>query len=454
MSIQSLIDNLEHLLINWPLFIFVIGVSIICTIAFRCIQLRYFIYSWKQILFPSKEETTKTGDMTPMQAFINTLSSNLGNGAIAGMATAIASGGPGAAFWVVFFGLLVMAARFAEVFLSVYFGAQAPIGTKVGGPMLYLRYVICGPALAYAYAVFCLWFGFISGCSIQTNSIRISLVTTFGEYLTPIFGAYVIHACAIVLFLFTVYVVAGGAARVVKISNALVPVKVILFFSTAFIILIYHAAAIIPAISLIVKSAFTPVAAIGGLLGFSVQQAIRFGMMRSIFASESGLGTAAIFFGFTGSKNPVQSALLSTLSTFLSTLVCFIVALCIIASGVWTSGLKSTDLTIAAYQTVFSGLSGGILVSFLSLTFGMGVLVSYAYLTREVWFFLTGGRFALAFSILYCLAALAGGLLDVDIVWKSSDIVMAFMLIINMLGILYLIPVIRKNVDLFMAQNK
>jgi AGCS family alanine or glycine:cation symporter len=461
-DIQLLVNKLGDLLVNWPLIIFVIGVAVLCTISLRFIQVRYFFFAWKQIFAPAKTETPSTGkvDMTPVQAFINTLSTNLGNGAIAGVATAIFSGGPGAALWIVIFGLLLMSVRFAEVFLSLYYASHpGSSSSRLGGPMLYLSFVPFGAALTWIYAILCCLFGFIGGSSIQTNSITLSLVTSaqttlqsnpslfFLAWITPM-------TCAIALTLFTFYVVFGGASRIVKLNDAIVPVKVIVFFSTTLIILFYHRNEIVSALSLICKSAFSPVAFMGGALGFSVLQAIRFGMIRTIFSTESGLGTAAILFGHTGSKTPVKDGIMSMLSTFISMVVCFIVALCIIASGAYlTPGLTSTALTGASFKTVF-GNSGTWVVTFLSTTFGIGVLVGYAYITREVWFFLTQGRFAMAFSILYCLFAFGGAMLDVTVIWNSSNIFLAIMLLINLFGVFYLLPVIKKSFDEFEKHSK
>lgn len=452
MNIQTVIDQINNVLISWPLFAFVIGTSLVCTIALRFIQFRYFFYAWKQVLFPQKEEVQTHGkvDMTPIQAFISTLSTNLGNGAIAGMATAIYAGGPGAALWVLIFGFLVMIVRFAEVFLGMHFGAELSESqsTKLGGPMLYLRKVPFGPTLAIIYAVMCLPFGFLGGNGVQSKSISVSLVTTFGQYgVTPLM-------CGIGLFLFMLYVVFGGAGRVVKVTEQIMLVKVIVFFSTTLIVIGYHYQAIWPALQLITSSAFNTTAVIGGAIGFTVLQAIRLGMARSIFASESGLGSAAILFGHTGSKSAVKDGIISTLSTFLSAVVCFIVALCIVVSGVWNSGLQSTDLTIAAFSTVFGPIIGGIAVSFLSITFGIGVAVSYAYITQEVWLFLTGGRGAKIFAILYSLCSFFAAIIDVQVVWDAATIPMVTMLIINLFGIIYLLPVIKKSVGNFIETNK
>jgi len=426
--------------VNWPLFIVVIGVCVVLAVGLNFIQLRYFVYAWKHILFPEKSKESHAGkvDMTPAQAFMNTLSSNLGNGSIAGVAMAIYAGGPGAALWIVICGFFLMAVRFAEAFLSMYYAQITPESTtrNLGGPMLYLRHVPGGKALAWTYGFFCLVFGLIGGNSYQTNSIRLSLGKTFN--ISPI-------VCAIVVTLFIVYIVFGGAERIIKFSVQIVPVKVIIFFGTTLVALAYHYKSIGAALALIVESAFAPTAIAGGLLGFTLQQAMREGIIASTFASESGLGTAGVLFGFTGSKNPMKDAITSMLSTFISTVVCFIVALCIISSGVWNSGETSTALTISSFQTVF-GSFGGYAVSFLSITFGIGVLVAYAYIALECWLFLTGGRFVNVFNFLYCLFAFGGALIDVSLLSAAAPIPQAALLVMNLFGILCLMPVIRKNV--------
>lgn len=448
MDIQSFTTSLSNILINWPLFIFVIGVSAICTFAFKFIQFRYLGFAFKQVFMPAKTETPRGNvDMTPMQAFINTLSTNLGNGAIAGTATAIASGGPGAAFWIVIFGLLLMAVRFAEVFLSLHYAASAPKDSVLGGPMLYLRNVAGGRYLTIVYGVLCILFGFLGGCSLQTNSITLSLVTTTQGTVLPLSPII----CAIILLLFTMYIVFGGAARIVALSDKIVPLKVITFLAATTMVLAYHYKTIGSALMLIMQGAFTPQAIMGGTLGFTIQLAIRYGMMRAIFATESGLGTSAILFGRTGSKEPVKDSIVAMLSTLISALFCFIIALCIVASGAWTSGLDSTALTAASFSTVFGGF-GHYVVTFLSVTFGAGVMVAYAYITKEAWLAITGGKYSTLFAVLYCLSAVLGAILDAKVMWAYADVPMAVMLLVNLFGIVYLLPVIAKGVRDFAAR--
>ena len=432
-SIQTLLNTI----MGWPLILCVIGIGIACTIVLKGIQLRYFAYAWKLILFPPKQTAGLKADMTPLQAFINTLSTNLGNGSLAGVATALYAGGPGAAIWMLIIGFILMPVRFAEVYLSVLFSSEKKSSRTIGGPMLYLQSVAGGALLAPIYALFCLLF-MIVGSGIQSNSIRISMENwQINPWIT-----------ASVLLAFILYVTFGGAARIVKISDRIVPVKVIVFFVSTSIILFYHASSLVPALKLMMSAAFSPLAAVGGMLGFSVQQAMRFGISRSILATESGLGTAAILFSATGSKEPEKDGIIAMLSTFISTLVCFILALCIVASGVWNNGMTSTALTIASYSTVFGWLAGWI-VSFMSIAFGVGVLVAYAYITKETWISISRGKFIQPFTIIYCLCVFAGALINVDLVFAIADYTNAGMLLINLFGILYLLPKISQGLTRF-----
>ncbi len=417
-----------QLVLGWPLMIYVVATSIFCTVLLRFIQITAFVAAFKKVLFPKK--TYAVGDMSPVQAFINTLNASIGNGSIAGMATAIYSGGPGSAFWVVFFGLLMMSVRFVEVYISTEMQKNATTKSVLGGPMLYLKNVAGGHVLSYIYAAFCFFFGLSVGNAMQSNSVALSVSTSWG--ISP----FIISG---LLFVLVLYILFGGADRIVKFSSAIVPIKVGVFLISSIILLCYHWAAIIPALILICKSAFSYTAISGGATGFAIQQAIRFGMARSIMATESGLGTAAILFGFTGSKDPLESGYLGMIGTFISTIVCFLVALCIIVSGVWDSGLNSTALTVTAYSTVFGAL-GGWIITFLSVTFGVGVLVTYAYITRAAFLMLTNGRFELLFMAIYSACTALGALVSVNLIWTIGDVVNAGMLFINLYGLVVLLP--------------
>ena len=424
------ITQMLEFLLGWPLIIYTLFLSFICTIITRAVQVRTFFKMWKMAV--ASEEGKSNTDMTPLQAFINTLSSNIGNSSLAGMATAVFLGGPGAAIWVVIAGILLMSVRFAEVYLSLSDESIHNKHSYFEGPMGYLHKLPYGEAFATSYAFFGLCYGLLVGNAVQTNSISQSIQTTYP--ISPYFIALLLGG-------FVAYVMIGGASRIVKVNEAIVPVKVVTFFAASITLIIYHRAFAVQALSLMVHHAFSFKAVGGGVAGFTMMSAMRFGISRVIFATEAGLGTAGILFGSTKSKNPIKDATLSMLSTFISTLVCFLVAFCIVLSGVWDIGLTSTPLTIAAFGTVF-GAASGWLVSFLSLTFGAGVLVTYSYVTFTTWRYLTGNRYQEFFILLFCLVAFWGAIADVGSVWLAGEVANAGMFFINLIGITYLLPLV------------
>jgi AGCS family alanine or glycine:cation symporter len=420
--------------LGWPLIIFVAAASLFCTISYGFIQFKYFFASWKMALLPSESTVgSDKAELSPLQAFINSLGMSLGNGAIAGVAASICIGGPGSIFWLVITGILLMAVRFAEVYLSVYY---SDIHAHIGGPMLYLRRLVAGRQLSLLYAVFALIYANIVGNAIQTNAISISLQTIAA--VNPV-------VVALLLFVFVLYVMLGGAKRILAISDKLVPFKVGLFFMSSFMVIGYHWQSFLSAIELICRAAFSSDALIGGVAGFAVQHAMRSGMFRVVMATEAGLGTSGILFGSTESKKPMEDAIMSMLTVFIGTIVCFLVGLSIVISGVWNCGLTSTALTIASYETVF-GFWGGIVVTVLSVSFGIGLIVSYGFIARELWLFFTSGRYEILGSLLYCIFSAIGALCNAHILWVFGDLINAGMIVLNIVGILILNKVIKDGI--------
>lgn len=439
-DLNQIIQDVSTVVSGWPLIIFLVGAALFCTVAFKFVQFRYFLTAWKVTLFPAKNDADKTAAVSPMQAFLNSLSMSLGNGTIAGVATAINMGGPGSVFWLACIGTLLMAVRFAEVYLSIYFQDARAF---VGGPMLYVKRLFGGPVLAYIYAVLALLYSYAVGNAIQSNAISLSLQEGWQ------INSYIIAAGFFVLVLYTML---GGAKRILALSDAIVPLKVVLFLASISLMLIYHWAAIIPALTLIVKSALSGTALAGGMLGFTVQQAMRFGMLRSVMSSEAGLGTSGIFFGSSGSKNPMQDSLMGMLSTFISTCFCFLIGLVIVASGAWSSGLTSTPLTIAAFKTVFGPFAVWV-VTILASTFGIGLIVSYAFVARGLWSYLTNGKYLLLGSLIYCLSTVMGALVNANVLWLLGDIINVGMIVINVGAIIVLSKIIKDGIAAYAARN-
>jgi len=435
MDLNALVHAGNELVWGWPLIIFVIAGGVALTLVTRFAQFRYFVKGWQYVFAPVE---TAAGEeyITPFQAFLNMLNASVGNGSIAGMATALMLGGPGAAFWVFVLGFLYMVIRYAEIYLSMTIHQEIEPGVIRGGPMVYLQKLPAGRFFAYVYTLCVLALGFVTGNGMQCNSIRLAMERLFG--IAPIF-------VAIMLFALILYIMLGGSKRIMKFTEVIVPLKVGLFFFATLSVLAYHYAAILPALKLIFWAGVSPAALAGGLVGFTIQQAMHHGMVFSLNATEAGLGTAGFFGGSIRGKEPVENSLMSMISAFVSNhLVCFLVALTLVASGVWNSGLKSTQMTMAGYETLF-GTLGGAVIAFLSITFGIGVLVAYAYIGKECWRYLTGGRFEYLFLILYASMAFFGTLAAVELVWNATSIIVAALIFVNMLGILWLIKPIAQG---------
>ncbi|CDK30603.1 alanine/glycine:cation symporter family protein [Candidatus Babela massiliensis] len=421
-----------------PIVVLFVIVGVVSTIALRFVQFRYFFKSWQLVLAPQekKKEGDKEDSLSPFQAFVNALSTSIGNGSLAGMATAVHEGGPGAVFWIFVLGIFALPIRFCEVYLSsAYSDSGASVTT--GGPMAYLKKVPGGFILPAFYAIFCLLLSFAAGDAVQVNSITCGLKSIIN------IDSYIIAA---LLFAFVAYIMLGGAARIIKFSMALVPFKVVIFFVSTLLLLIYHSSALIEAFRIIVISAFEPQAIKGAILGTTMQSAIRYGLSRSVNASEAGLGIAAVFFGSAGNKNPVENGIMSMVSAFISNyLVCFVLALIVVLTGVWNHEATGIALTSEAFAT-FYGSFANWLITLLSIIFGMSVLVGYAYIGRECWSYLTKGRYLWVYSILYSVLAFFSSIAKVQLVWDSIDLVNAGLIAINLYGILYLMPKIRKAI--------
>jgi AGCS family alanine or glycine:cation symporter len=444
-SLDHAIVGLKQMLWGWPLLGTFLVVGVFSTIRLYFVQIKYFFTSWKMVFLPSKDEASKgKAALSPFQAFLNALSTALGNGSIAGMGAAIFTGGPGAIFWLWIAGALGMALRYAEVFLATYFIGKKEFKTAKGGPMVYLSLMPGGNFLPYVFALFMLLYGLTSGNAMQANAIGRGLSSVLG--VSPVYIAFGLLA-------FVVYVLAGGAQRVINVSDKLAPFKVIVFVVATSLLLVYHWAGIVPAIVLICKSAFSCSALAGGATGVTIQKMIQSGTSRSLNAHEAGLGVAAVFFGASGSSRPVQDSILSMLTVFISNfVVCTGIALAIIASGVWNSGADSVYLTIAAFSTFYGSL-GGWIVTFLAASFGLGVLVAFAFVTAELWSFLTGGRWKLFLSIVYALVAFFGTMATVSIIWNINDLVNGTMLLINLYAIVYFMPLISRELKAYMKSS-
>jgi AGCS family alanine or glycine:cation symporter len=433
MNFSIFLSNFSDLVWGMPFLLFFFGVCVFMTVYLNFVQFSYFTSSIKMIFGTKKSDTVAaSGTLTPFQAFMNTLGGNIGNGSLAGIPVAIAVGGPGAIFWLLLMSTFSVALRFAEVYLATDFSSEST--AQKSGPMYYLSLLPGGNILATLFAIFGFGFMMTGGNLIQCNAVGVALARSWQipQHIT---------ACGV--FIFIAYILFGGSARIVKLLDKLVPVKVYGFLISAIIVLTYHAASIPHALYQIVFFAFQPQAFLGGVLGLTLQKTIALGFQQGINASEAGLGTAAVAFGTTKGQNPVDSGILSMLSVYINShIVCFLVALCVLVSGAYTTGETSTALLVSSYETVF-GVAAGWIVSILVVMFATSVVVAYAYNARICWQFLTKDRYPLVYILFYIACATYGTMMNARIVWVMNSLMTAGLFLINALGLLYFAPRIR-----------
>lgn len=423
-QLEEVVEAISFYMWGKELIIFIIFVGLVGTMLFNFTQVKYFFTGWKLLFSQSSNKSSYNKDaISPIQAFINALSASLGNGGLAGMAIVLVDGGPGAAFWVFMLGFFNMIIRFFEVYAGLKFSENTLIG-----PLGYIKNMPFGKLFCYLYAFIMFIYIIFGGIGMQTNSIGLSIHKTFG------ISNYLIGLGFVCLI---TYIIFGGSERIMKASEYIIPVKVVLFFVGIIALLIYHYHMIIPSLLLVIKSAFNTKAAVSGIGIFTMQKAICSGVPKALNATEAGVGTASIFFSASDSKNALKSAVMSMLSAFISTnLVCAMLIFSIVVSGISTDGLTSTAVIIKAFETILGSLAGPA-ITFLSFSFGLGVMVAYIFLGYKVWQFLFGNRMLAVYYGLLIFISFFGAIASVGLIWKSLDTLVGLLIIINLLALLW-----------------
>lgn len=375
------------------------------------------------------------GDITPFAALMTCLCATVGVGNIAGVATAISLGGPGAVFWMWMTALVGMATKYAEVVLAVHYREFDARGHAIGGPMYAIKNGL-GARWAWlgtAFALFGGLAGFGIGNMVQANTTASALGNTFGLDSTVV---------GVGVFVVTAAVTLGGIKRIGAVANQLAPFMIVAYTAAALVVLILNAANIPAAFGTIFKSAFSPTAAVGGFTGAAVVAAIRYGVARGIFSNEAGLGTAGIAQAAGRSASPVQSGMIGMIGTFIDTIiVCTMTALVIVVSGAWQSGETGAVLTQLAFESALPGFGGGIVA--ISVTvFAVTTIFGWAYYGERCWQYLLGPRVIVPYRVLWCVAAFAGAVTQLDFAWQLADTLNALMAVPNLIALLALSPVL------------
>lgn len=432
--------NLVNRFVDWwpwglPLQILLLATGLWLTAVLRGVQFTKLWHSLYLALVKRKEDDAGEGDISHFQALMTALSATVGTGNIAGVATAIAAGGPGALFWMWLTGLVGMATKYSEAVLAVKYRTTDEEGTMSGGPMYYISKGLGLKWLGALFALFASIAAFGIGNLVQSNSIADAVQATFGIPL---------HVTGIALVILVGLVIFGGIKNIGSVTGVLVPVMIVFYMGGALIILVMNITAIPAAFALIFKCAFTPTAASGGFLGAGVMMAIRMGVSRGIFSNESGLGSAAIAAAAAQTKHPVTQGLVSMTQTFIDTLVvCTMTGLVLIITGAWDSGKNGAELTSFAFQ---NGMPGGAYIVTIGLIlFAYSTILGWSYYGEKSISYLLGDKAVKPYRLVFVICVGFGAVMELELVWALADLFNRLMAFPNLIGLLALSPVIVKE---------
>lgn len=408
------------------MLVFLVGTGVLLTLRLGGIQLRR-LPEGLRLVFKGRGASGAEGDISSFQALTTALAATIGTGNIAGVATAVYLGGPGAIFWMWVCALFGMATKYAEAVLAVHFRHHLPDGTMQGGPMRYISEGLGLPWLGMLFAVMGSIAAFGIGSMVQSNSVAVALEATFS--VPPVFtGVALGLLCALVIL--------GGIRRIGRVTEKLVPIMALVYVVAALVALALDFAAIPAAFKLIFAHAFTPAAGSGGFAGATVAMAIRFGVARGVFSNEAGLGSAPIAHAAARTDSPVRQGMVAMTGVFFDTIiVCSLTALVILTSGVWDGGERSSALTAAAFETALPGF-GAIFVTLGLVVFAYSTMLGWAYYGEQCIEYVFGLKARTPYRFVFCLVIAWGALQKIGFVWDISDTMNGAMAIPNLIGLI------------------
>jgi alanine or glycine:cation symporter, AGCS family len=415
-----------------PLFaLLVFGIGLFLTVRFRFVQVAHFRQAARSF---RRGASDGQGVLSPFQAFMTALAASIGTGNIAGVATAVVSGGPGALFWIWCYGFFATAIKFAEAVLGVQY-------RKVGndrlsaGPMHYLRDGLGLRRLGWVYALLAGIAALTTTPFAQPNSIASVMESQF--HVDPL-------VTGVVVAVLTWLVIIGGVKSIGRVAETLAPAKVILYLAGGLLVIVLHADRLAETFALVFREAFSLRAGMGSAAGISMMLAIRFGLARGMYANEAGYGTAAFVYGTAKSRRPVQQGYAAVMEVFvISFLTSSISALTILVTGVWRSGLTSTAAVAEAFNHAMP-VAGGWVVAFCAFLFGYTTLIGWSYYGEVCLEYILGPRVVVPYRWVYCGLIVLGAWSKVDLVWAWGDLMNGLQVFPNLVGVVGLAGVVAR----------
>lgn len=470
---DSLLDTINALSgFVWGPYLLIpllVGAGAYFLIGLKFMPIWYLGPALKQ-MWASRKHEGEEGELTPFQALMTSLAGTIGTGNIVGVATAIYLGGPGAVFWMWITAIVGMATKYCEATLAVKYREVAPDGSYVGGPMYYIRNGLgekwAPLAIFFALAATVASFGI--GNMTQANAITANVVSAFS--MEPItMGSTVIspsYLIAGLLFVVAAAVLLGGVKRIGAVAGTLVPFMAIIYILVGLVVVIMHIDKVPAAFGIIFGHAFTPIGAVGGFTGSVVARTIQMGVARGLFSNEAGLGSAPIAHATTTETNPVKQGFLGMVDPFIDTLcICTITALVIVISGEWmatapadisaseASAYLQGTLTARAFDTALPGV-GQYIVAFGLTLFAFTTILGWSVYGERSARFLFGHGASTPYRVLFVLAIPIGAVVQLDLVWAFADLANGLMALPNLVGLLFLSPVVFKLTREYFDEEK
>lgn len=443
MSINDLVLKVNDVLTGSVLIIALVGIGLLFTFKLGFIQIRGFKDGWNRTfggLFSKKGDAGKDG-MSSFQALATAIAAQVGTGNIAGAATAIAVGGPGAIFWMWISAFFGMSTIFAEAVMAQKFKQVSDDGTVTGGPVYYIRGAFkgtFGKVLAAIFAVLIIFALGFMGNAVQSNSIAASWNTAFGVPKI----AMGIFVAVVSLFVFT-----GGMKRIAKVTELIVPIMAAFYIVGSLIVIFANVTAIPGAFRDIIVGAFNPSAVAGGAMGATLKIAVQKGVARGLFSNEAGMGSTPHAHAVAKVKHPVEQGFVAMIGVFIDTFVILnLTALVIITTGSRTSGFTGAELSQYAFSTLY-GKFGEIFIAICMLFFAFSTIIGWYFFGEANIRYLFGAKAVKIYSIIVCICVVLGSLQEVELVWNMADCFNSMMVIPNAIALVALSGLVKKTHD-------
>ena len=457
--ITSINTILNNFIWGLPAIVCIIGVGLYLALRTRFIQIRQFGYSMKNTIGRILDKTDAAeGAITPFQAVCTALAATVGTGNIAGVAGAIAIGGPGAVFWMWMSALLGMGTKFAEVTLAVHFRERNEKGDYVGGPMYYIKNGLGSKWmwLAYLYAFFGVCAVFGTGNATQVNTITAAIDTALLNY--GLLSSATVGTCNLIIGIVICAVVAviliGGVKSIGRVTERLVPFMAVLYIALGLGLILMNIGNIPAVFAAIFQGAFNPTAVTGGIVG-SFFVSMQKGVSRGIFSNEAGLGTGSIAHACADTNDPAKQGMFGIFEVFMDTIViCTMTALVILLSGVEVpyGQAAGAELTISGFTTVY-GNWVSIFTAIAMCCFAFSTILGWGLYGARCAEFLLGSKILLPFNIAYALVSIVGATVDLGLIWGISDTFNGFMTVPNLIAVFLLTPVVLKLIKAHFEQR-